>query len=73
MTDPTDDEIRSRAYAFWEQDGRPEGKAVDHWVRARNDLESEADAGPDGNDQASDHRAAALEQTDGPDRLPIYP
>jgi hypothetical protein len=26
--------IRERAYFIWERDGRPEGRAFDHWVSA---------------------------------------
>jgi len=31
-----DDEraIRERAYFLWENEGRPEGRALDHWQRA---------------------------------------
>ena len=27
--------IRRTAYFLWEQDGRPEGKAQDYWLRAK--------------------------------------
>jgi hypothetical protein len=27
--------IRERAYQVWEQEGRPEGRAGDHWEKAR--------------------------------------
>jgi Protein of unknown function (DUF2934) len=27
-------EIARRAYDLWEDEGRPEGKALDHWLRA---------------------------------------
>jgi hypothetical protein len=27
--------VRERAYQLWEQEGRPEGKAEDHWFRAQ--------------------------------------
>ena len=30
--------IRERAYAIWEQEGRPEGRAWDHWVRAASEV-----------------------------------
>jgi hypothetical protein len=29
--------IRERAYAIWEEEGRPDGKALDHWLRAVSD------------------------------------
>ena len=30
--------IRERAYAIWEQEGRPEGRQWDHWLRAASEL-----------------------------------
>jgi hypothetical protein len=35
-----DDErsIRERAYFLWEQEGRPEGRAEEHWHQARREL-----------------------------------
>src|SRR3954462_1090923 len=32
------DEISRRAQEFWEDEGRPEGKAEDHWMRAVAEL-----------------------------------
>jgi hypothetical protein len=29
-----DDAIRAAAYYIWEREGRPEGRALDHWARA---------------------------------------
>jgi hypothetical protein len=29
--------IRERAYAIWEEEGRQNGKALDHWLRAMSD------------------------------------
>ena len=31
--------IRLRAYAIWEREGRPEGRAEDHWLQATWELE----------------------------------
>jgi hypothetical protein len=36
-----EDAIRRRSYAIWEREGRPEGKAIEHWTRARTELEFE--------------------------------
>lgn len=33
--------IRERAYALWEQNGRPEGSADDFWNEARQQLEAQ--------------------------------
>jgi hypothetical protein len=32
--EPTEQAIRERAYAIWEQEGRPDGKDLDHWLGA---------------------------------------
>jgi DUF2934 family protein len=36
----TDEEqaIRERAYFMWESEGRPEGRAMDHWQRASDEM-----------------------------------
>ena len=33
--------IRERAYAIWEQEGRPEGKSLDHWLQAEAEVGNE--------------------------------
>jgi Protein of unknown function (DUF2934) len=40
--------IKLRAYLIWEQEGRPEGRAEEHWLRAEAEVAgiSSADAGP---------------------------
>jgi hypothetical protein len=30
-----EEKIRERAYAIWEQEGRPDGKHLEHWSRAK--------------------------------------
>jgi hypothetical protein len=37
LADRVDDEleIRKRAHAIWEAEGRPLGRELDHWLRAR--------------------------------------
>lgn len=32
------DEIRHRAFQLWTEDGCPEGRAVDYWLRAETEL-----------------------------------
>lgn len=39
---PTEAEVRARAHAIWLAEGMPEGREVDHWMRARRELEKEA-------------------------------
>jgi len=43
---PDEHRIRQRAYEIWEEKGRPDGRARDHWLRARWEIEHESD--PDG-------------------------
>jgi hypothetical protein len=33
--------IRARAYQIWEQEGRPEGRDLEHWKEAVRQLEVE--------------------------------
>jgi hypothetical protein len=37
MTDDTElqDRIRAKAHHLWEEEGRPEGREMDHWDKAR--------------------------------------
>ena len=32
--EPTTEEIRAAAHYLWEQDGRPEGRDLEHWLKA---------------------------------------
>lgn len=41
----SDEAIRQRSYAIWEREGRPDGKAMDHWLRAKVELELETGGG----------------------------
>jgi len=36
-----DQAVRETAYFIWESEGRPEGRAVDHWIRAITDGSGE--------------------------------
>ena len=36
-----EERIRQRAYKLWEEAGRPEGTAQEHWERAAQDLDRE--------------------------------
>ena len=33
-----DGQVQERAYALWEQEGKPEGRAEEHWRQARSEL-----------------------------------
>ena len=34
-----DQAIRERAYAIWEEEGRPDSKDLDHWYRAEAEID----------------------------------
>ena len=55
-----DDEIRTRAYQLWEEEGRPEGRADQHWCTARESLAVE-----------ENHETALLPLDTGTDAEPI--
>ena len=41
MTDKLKEtELRTRAYEIWEAEGRPDGRAEEHWEQAREELEA---------------------------------
>lgn len=45
MDDAAQDElerrIRDRAYRIWLDEGQPEGRYLDHWIRAKREVEEE--------------------------------
>jgi hypothetical protein len=41
MNTAIEERIRTRAYELWEAEGRPEGREVDHWLRAAQELARE--------------------------------
>jgi hypothetical protein len=42
---PTQAEIRERSYQIWEKEGRPDGLAWDHWLRAEAELQAKEATG----------------------------
>ncbi|HTO30377.1 MAG TPA: DUF2934 domain-containing protein [Pararhizobium sp.] len=44
MTGISEDDIRTRAYALWEADGRPDGSHDAHWLQALRQLTDESEA-----------------------------
>jgi len=38
MDPALEEEIRARAYQIWEEEGRPTGRDVEHWIRAVLEL-----------------------------------
>ncbi len=41
--EPEEHRIRQRAHEIWVQEGRPDRRALDHWLRARWELERAPD------------------------------
>ena len=46
MTQPTEQEIKRRAYEIWERHGRPEGKEDEFWQQAEQELRNEDKSSP---------------------------
>jgi Protein of unknown function (DUF2934) len=46
MTQPTDKEIKNRAYEIWERNGRPEGREEEFWRLAEQELRNEDKSSP---------------------------
>lgn len=44
MEGPSEQRIKQRAYEIWEEEGRPEGRAQDHWRRAEAELAGQGGA-----------------------------
>ena len=54
-----EDEIRLRSYLIWEREGRAPGKEVEHWLRAKAELEWETLAIRRACEQQRKHKAAS--------------
>ena len=54
--------VRERAYALWEADGRPDGRALEYWREAERELESQSIAGEEDPLEALDHVPEAVER-----------
>ncbi|HLJ20034.1 MAG TPA: DUF2934 domain-containing protein [Stellaceae bacterium] len=46
MTSDYDGEIARRAYNIWEDEGRPSGRELDHWLRAEAEVKAERTESP---------------------------
>lgn len=44
MPEQKEQAIRERAYAIWEEEGRPDGKDLEHWRRAEDEINSAGEA-----------------------------
>ena len=41
MAQPTEEQIRKRAFEMWEQAGKPEGREDEFWKQAQKELQGE--------------------------------
>ncbi len=67
MTETQEQWIKKRAYALWEEEGRPSGRDFAHWEQAlaeRRALEGSA-ASVDGKEVKTRKRAASSPKTNG--------
>ncbi|MET0219490.1 MAG: DUF2934 domain-containing protein [Tardiphaga sp.] len=51
MDDPSEDQIRVRAYQLWEAAGRPDHRAQEFWLRAERDIQAEREPKGDETEQ----------------------
>ena len=42
----SEEAVRQRSYEIWVREGRPEGRSLDHWLRAKAELQTEQLARP---------------------------
>ena len=65
--DQQTDMVRSRAYQIWENEGRPDGRDLWHWLEAERQIQSDTGAGGDRRPRATPpSRRTAAEKGDRP-------
>ena len=62
-----EDEVRARAHALWEREGRPEGGAERHWAQAEAELRAEGDGRAGAPAVEAVRTAAEAERAAGPE------
>jgi len=67
--DGKEDRIRQLAHKFWLDEGKPEGRATEHWDRARRHIEANGAASLDGK-QARDDILTPSNNIPAPDNTP---
>lgn len=53
MENDREELIRRRAYAIWEQEGRPDGQEQRHWEQAAREMQGQGGSNPDGATKAA--------------------
>jgi Protein of unknown function (DUF2934) len=52
-------DVNHRAYAIWEEQGRPEGKHLEHWQQALTEIERQTEAPAIASDKPGDRKPIA--------------
>ena len=55
MPDGREEAIRQRAHALWQQEGRPDGRDLEHWLRAEAEICGKKYAGVTDNGKFIEH------------------
>jgi hypothetical protein len=61
-----EDEVRARAHAIWEREGRPEGGAEQHWAQAEEELRADGDGRAEASAVEAARTAAEAERAASP-------
>jgi hypothetical protein len=59
MEDDREELIRQRAYSIWEEQGRPQGEDMRHWLQAWQELSDAGDASTGAETPAEQEGSAA--------------
>ena len=74
MSEDREQRIRELAYRFWEEDGRPEGRADDYWRRAEAEVDAttagDALPAPDDAQAANPSGSPAADPVRNPEPIP---
>jgi hypothetical protein len=54
MSDERRQQISEKAYRLWEMEGQPQGRDLDHWVRAEHEIGGSAPGEPKVSTQANE-------------------
>jgi Protein of unknown function (DUF2934) len=59
MPDGREEAIRQRAHALWQKEGRPDGRDLEHWLRAEAEISGKKYAGVTDNGKFIEHPTGA--------------
>jgi hypothetical protein len=69
---PTDEQIRTKAYYLWEADGRPQNRDWDYWIKAKEQLEREVSGANGQTRKSSNSTTAEKPASKRTSRSPVY-